>query len=156
MPLVTVYHRKPCQLPRDRLAGGEAQVRRPLLAPRPVRREQPVQRRRLGADDAVGDPAQPDPEGGEHRRRVGAAHDDEGCADLEFHRPPEADPGSLGIQTVEHHRAVAIGGPHPHRPGLAQVVDADAGRRGYGRSAATPGSSLPSIHSRKAPPAVET
>ena len=47
--------------------------------------------------------------------------------------------------------------PPVEGPGLAEVVDADGERLAQCRaSAATPGRSLPSSHSRKAPPAVET
>jgi hypothetical protein len=46
--------------------------------------------------------------------------------------------------------------PGQHPPSGDDVLEVDAESAGYFASAATPGSVLPSIHSRKAPPAVET
>lgn len=64
---------------------------------------------------------------------------------------PKADPREVGDVEGGDEDNIRRGGKRP--PCLVEIVNADDQR---GASAATPGSSLPSSHSRNAPPAVET
>ena len=94
----------------------------------------------------------------EHEAGVVVAVDDELVADLAAERVQEADAGVTGGArgAAQAHGHAELGRNRQDGAGLVEVVDDDLGRFYRLPSAATPGSSLPSSHSRNAPPAVET
>ena len=95
--------------------------------------------------------AQTRAQGGHDEAGIVGAVDDDAVAELALDRVPEADPGEVRHVGSGDQHGPGRGGQCP--PRLVQIVDEDD----QGEvSAATPGSSLPSSHSRKAPPAVET
>lgn len=92
--------------------------------------------------------------------RITTAIDEERCSGQPLHRSQIAGAerrGGAG-RRPRHERKAGAGRERPYRLGLAEIVDddLDLGQAAASASAATPGSSLPSSHSRKAPPAVET
>ena len=80
-----------------------------------------------------------------------AAVDHHAATEVELHRVPEADPGEVSHRPRRDQKRLGRRSERP--PRFREVVDADDQCRAR---AATPGSSLPSSHSRNAPPAVET
>lgn len=97
------------------------------------------------------DIAQPLAQRGHHQAGVVGAVENDTAAELALHGTPEPDAGEMRHVGCRHQKSVGRIGQR--LPRLVEVMDADDQ---CCASAATPGSSLPSSHSRKAPPAVET
>lgn len=154
--LVTVLEAPTRDLGSNLGVGGENHVRQLWRLARAMRCDQRRESRRGRALHRVMQVTAADTQRRQDGASTVAAHDDHWPAEDFFRGLPERRPGRLRVASVELHAPSDSSGPSHYVARLVRVVDRDPQRSVQARSAATPGNSLPSSHSRKAPPAVET